>query len=193
MLRGVSSDGGIEYLGKQLGLLRELLPKLSRVGYLASRAVWDGPSGVAVREANQRMGTEVHGAILEVAQEAEYRRAFALMKEQAVDGLVVSDQGENHAHRRIIAHLAAESRLPTVYAHRAQVEVGGLISYGPDFFELHRQAAEQIAKIIKGAKPADLPIRQPTKFELVINLKTAKALGITVPPTLLARADELIE
>jgi len=190
---GVSADGGIEYPGKLLGLLKELLPWLSRVGYLASRAVWDGPSGVAMREAGQRMGTEVRGAILEVAQEAEYRRAFALMKEQVVDGLVVSDQSENFAHRRIIAHLAAESRLPTLSTYRAQVEVGGLISYGPDLVDQHRQGAEQIALIIKGAKPADLPVRQPTKFDLVINLKTAKALGIPVPPTLLARADEVIE
>ena len=129
---GVSTDGGIEFLGKQLGLLRDLLPKLSRVGYLASRAVWDGPSGVAMRAAGQSMGVEVRGAILEVAQEAEYRSAFALMKEQAVDGLVVSDQGENVAHRRVIVHLAAESRLPVVYPYRVQVEVGGLINYGAE-------------------------------------------------------------
>ena len=190
---GVSSDGGVEVVGKQLGLLRDLLPKLSIVGFLASRAVWGGPSGVAMREASQLMGTEVRGAILEIAQEAEYRRAFALMKEQAVDGLVVSDQSENLAHRRIIAHLAAETRLPAVYPYRAQVEAGGLINYGPDITELHRQAAEQISLIVMGATPSDLPVRQPTKFELVINLKTAKALGITVPPTLLARADDLIE
>jgi putative tryptophan/tyrosine transport system substrate-binding protein len=190
---GVSTDGGIEYLGRQLGLLRDLVPKLSRVGYLASRAVWGGPSGIAMREAGQRMGTEVLGAILDVPQEAEYRRAFTLMKEQAVDGLVVSDQGENFAHRRIIAHLADESRLPTVYPFRAQVEVGGLINYGVDLVEVYRQAAEQIAQIVKGAKPADLPIRQATKFEMVINIKTAKALGITIPPMLLARADEVIE
>jgi putative tryptophan/tyrosine transport system substrate-binding protein len=190
---GVSTDGGVEYLGKQLGLLRDLLPKLSRVGFLASRAVWSGPAGVAVREAGQRMGTELLGAILEVAQEAEYRRAFALMKEQAVDGLVVSDQGENYANRRIIAELAAESRLPTVYPYRAQVEAGGLINYGADLADLLRHAAQQIAQIIKGATPSDMPVRQPTKFELVINLKTARALGLTIPPALLARADEVIE
>jgi len=104
-----------------------------------------------------------------------------------------SARRQNFAHRRIIAHLATESRLPTLYTYRAQVEVGGLISYGPNLVDQHRHGAEQIALIIKGAKPADLPIRQPTKFELVINLKTAKALGITVPPTVLARAEEVIE
>jgi ABC-type uncharacterized transport system substrate-binding protein len=139
------------------------------------------------------MGMALFGAILEVAQEAEYRRAFALMREQAVHGVVVSDQSENFAYRRIIAHLAAESQLPTVYPYRAQVEAGGLINYGADLEELRREAAEQIAQIIKGAKPSDMPVRQVTKFELVINLQAAKALGLTVSANLLARADEVIE
>jgi ABC-type uncharacterized transport system substrate-binding protein len=96
-------------------------------------------------------------------------------------------------HRARLAHLAALNRLPTMYTNRPHVEAGGLMCYGPNFSDLWRRAATYVDKILKGAKPADLPVEQPTKFELVINLKTANALGLTVPPSLLARADEVIE
>jgi putative ABC transport system substrate-binding protein len=112
---------------------------------------------------------------------------------QGASALVVADDAVFTTHRARIAALALKSRLPTVCGIRDLVEVGGLMAYGPHYGDLYRRAATQVHKILTGAKPADLPIEQPTRFELVINLKTAKALGLTIPPSVLARADEVIE
>ena len=117
--------------------------------------------------------------------------AFKLSR--GADGMLQIDSPLFVSNRARLAELAAANRLPAIYATRDFVEAGGLMSYGPHFPDLYRRAATYVVKILKGAKPADLPIEQPTKFELVINLKTAKALGLTVPPSLLARADEVIE
>jgi putative ABC transport system substrate-binding protein len=131
--------------------------------------------------------------LLEARNPTEFDGAFAAMgKERAGALLVVSDVIFNN-HRTRLADLAARSRLPAAYGVRESVEAGGLMSYGTSFLDLLRRSAAYVDKILKGAKPADLPVEQPTKFELVINLKTAKALGIEVPPMLLARADEVIE
>jgi putative ABC transport system substrate-binding protein len=193
-ITGVALDAGIEMYGKQLELLKELLQQPSPMGYLASREVWERhPAAAAVREAAQRMGISLLGAILESFQEAEYRRVFAAMKHVGVAGILVSVQAENVTHRKLIVELARDSRLPTLYLYREHVELGGLMSYGPSYVEYMRRAAGQIDQILKGGKPADMPIEQATKLELVINLKTAKALGITVPQSLLTRADEVIE
>jgi putative ABC transport system substrate-binding protein len=192
-ITGVVVDAGIEVYGKQLDLLKELLPQLSSVGYLASRGVWESPYGVAVREAARRMGISLFGAILESFQEAEYRRVFAAMKQEGVAGILVNLQEENVNHRKLIAELARDSRLPTLYGLREHVELGGLMSYGPRTVEYRRRVAAYVDKILKGANPANLPIEQQSKFELVINLKTAKALGLTIPQSLLLRADEVIE
>ena len=192
-ITGVSLTAGLGILGKRLDLLKGLLPKLSKVGFLATRQYWEDAPGVALREAAQRMGIVNVGAVLEVAREPEYRRAFAMMKQEAVDGLVVSDQSENFTHRQIIVELAANGRLPAIYAYRQIAEIGGLMSYGADVAEVFRIAAAQIDQILKGAKPGDLPIQQPTRFEMVLNMKTAKALGLTIPPLVLVQADAVIE
>jgi putative tryptophan/tyrosine transport system substrate-binding protein len=112
---------------------------------------------------------------------------------RAVAGLLILEDPLIYSIHKKIADLAARSRLPTMWVYRDAVEAGGLMSYGPDRRQIYRRAAEYVDKILKGAKPADLPVEQPTKFELIINLKTAKALGLDVPPMLLARADEVIE
>jgi putative ABC transport system substrate-binding protein len=192
-ITGVSYDAGIEILGKQLDLLKELLPQPNSVGYLVSRGIWESPYGVVVREAAQHMGISLHGPILESFQEAEYRRVFAAIKQDRVAGILVSTQGENFTHRRLIVELVRDSRLPALYPHREHVELGGLMSYGPSIAAMFRSTARQIDQILKGGKPNDMPIQQSTRLELVINLNTAKELGIAVPPTLLARADEVIE
>jgi putative ABC transport system substrate-binding protein len=115
------------------------------------------------------------------------------MKQEGVAGILVALHSENVTHRKLIAELAMDSRLPTLYPYRENVELGWLMHYGPSLAEFYRRTARQIDQILKGAKPGDVPIQQASKFELVINLKTAKTLGITVPPTLLARADEVVE
>jgi len=126
-------------------------------------------------------------------QDAEYQRLFASMAQESVDAILVSDNPENFESRRLIVELAEKGRLPTMSAFRELVELGGLMAYASDYRDVYRHAARQTDQIIKGAPPGELPFYQATKFELVIDLKTAKTIGITVPPALLARADEVIE
>jgi len=119
--------------------------------------------------------------------------AFRTAKSERVGALLVAAGAAQGLHRKRVVDLAAKSRLPAMYASSEYVDLGGLMSYGPSFPDLFRRAATYVDKILKGAKPADLPVEQPTKFELVINLKTAKALGLTIPPSVLVRADRVIE
>jgi putative ABC transport system substrate-binding protein len=187
------SEAGEEIWGKRLGLLRELIPTASRVSFLTSQDVAESPAGVAMREAAQQAGISSVGTPLEgTIDDAEYRRVFKVMTQERADALIVSE-GENGTYSRLIIELAEESRLPALFPFRYWAEQGGLIAYGFDGADLYRRAAGYIARILKGAKPSELPIDQATKIELVINLKTAKTLGITVPQILLAAADEVIE
>jgi ABC-type uncharacterized transport system substrate-binding protein len=178
--------------GKRLELLREVIPALRRLAILANVG---NPNAVPemgeVRAAAHTLGLEV--AVVEIRRAEDIVPAFeALIKDRSEALYVVGDPLLT-TNRIRINTLALGARLPTSYASREFVEVGGLMSYGPNFPDLFRRAAEYVDKILRGAKPADLPVEQPTKFDLVINLVAAKALGLTVPPTLLARADEVIE
>ena len=192
---GICTDAGNEILGKRLELLREAVPGISRVGFLASRGVWESPSGIAaLRPAAARMGVSIIGPPLEgTLQESEYRRVFDAMTQGRPDAVIVSDQAENFSHVRLIVELAAESRLPTIYPYREQVEAGGLMAYATDLLNIYRRAAGYVDQILKGAKPGELPIYLAVKFELVVNGKAAKAIGLTIPASLLLRADEVIE
>jgi putative ABC transport system substrate-binding protein len=192
-ITGVSDDAGLEIWGKRLGLMRELIPAASRVGYLVSRKFAGSPTGAALREAAQKAGISIVGPPLETISEAEYRRVFELMTQERADALIVGGQSELHEYSRLIIELAEQSRLPALYPFRYWAEQGGLIVYGIDSADHYRRAAGYIARILQGAKPSELPIDQATKIELVINLKTAKTLGLTVPQILLAGADEVIE
>jgi putative ABC transport system substrate-binding protein len=125
--------------------------------------------------------------------EEEFRRGFAAVRDEHVDALAIADAPVTIANRQLIVSLVEELRLPTIYPFREFVDVGGLMAYSPDLADLWRHAALQVNQILKGAKPSEIPFYQATKFELVINLKIAKALGLTVPPSLLVRADEVIE
>jgi putative ABC transport system substrate-binding protein len=128
-----------------------------------------------------------------MAKRYEFDGAFAAMAKERVGALLVLSDVIFNSHRARLADRAAKSRLPAAYGVRESVEAGGLMSYGPSFVDFYRRSAAYVDKILKGAKPGDLPVEQPTKFELVINLKAAKALGLEVPPLLIAQADELIE
>jgi len=194
-ITGVTVTAGIGTLeGKRIELLVEVMPKLSTVGYLVSRPYWDNPNGAAVREAAKRAGISLKAALLGSAfNEAEYQRVFRSMEQDRADALLVSEEAEHVTNRATIVELAAKGRIPTIYPFREFVEVGGLMAYTVDLADIYRRVANLIDKILRGANPGDIPFYQPTKYELSINLKTAKALGLEMPAMLLARADELIE
>jgi len=192
-ITGVAIAAGLEIIGKRMGLLVEAMPKLSTVGYLASRPFWEDPRGAAVREAAKQAGISLSPVMLSAFFEAEYQRVFRLMEQDRVDAFMVSDEPENSINHATIVELAAKARIPAIYPFRDYVEAGGLMAYSIDLVDISRRLANLIDKILKGANPGDIPFYQPTKFELSINLKTAKALGLEMPAMLLGRADEVIE
>jgi putative tryptophan/tyrosine transport system substrate-binding protein len=189
-ITGLTLSAGPEIDGKRIALLKEILPGAARVAYLGTNEDWEGPSGKIVRAAAQVLGLTV---VLAAHTPTEYADAFNLLGRVSVDALFVSPGLYQIANRRLIVDFARQSRLPDTYAFREAVELGALMSYGADVPDLLRRSAGYVDKILKGTKPADLPIEQPTKFELVINLKTANGLGLNIPESFLARADKLIE
>jgi putative ABC transport system substrate-binding protein len=193
-ITGFSISAGTEIIGKHIALLKEVVPAASRMACLASQWFWESNFAALYREAAERAGIAMVAAVLEPpAGAAEYRRVFATMVRDRVDSLLVVPAPENIAQRSLIAELVAEARLPAIYGDRAHAEAGGLMAYSIDWAALYRGAADYIGRVLRGADPAELPFQQPTRFELVLNLKTAKALGLTFPPSILVRADEVIE
>jgi putative ABC transport system substrate-binding protein len=178
--------------GKWLELLKEIAPGVTRAAVLRDSA---NPSGTGQFGAIQAVAPSLRVELnpLNKRDAGAIERAGAAFARSGNDGLIVTGSGLAQVHRNLIITLAARHKLPTVYFERHFVAGGGLVSYGPDFVDMYRRAAGYVDRILKGEKPADLPVQTPTKYELVINLKTAKALGLTVPPSLLARADEVIE
>jgi len=192
-ITGVSDDVGGDQWAKRLQLLEEAVPQISRLGFLTPRKAWEQWSPL-IREAALRNSVSIVGPPLErPTDEQQYHRVFAALAQEGADGLLVSDEAENTTYRELIVELAAKGRLPTIYPFRQYVEAGGLMSYGVDLTDLGHRIAQLVDQILKGAKPGEIPIFQPTKFELSINLKTAKTLGIELPPLLVARADKVIE
>jgi len=178
--------------GKWLELLKQIAPGVKRAAVIRDPAITAGiGQWGAINAVAPSVGLEVIPMNVRDADDIEH--AVAAFARGANDGLIVTGSGLAVLHRDLIVTLAARHKLPTVYYDRYFVAAGGLISYGPDYLEIYRQAAGYVDRILKGEKPADLPVQAPTKYELVVNLKTAKALGIEIPPTLLARADEVIE
>jgi putative ABC transport system substrate-binding protein len=177
---------------KWLELLKEIAPGVTRAAALRDPAITAGIGQFgAIQGVAPSFGVEV--SPIDVRDAPEIERAVTAFGRQPNSGLIVLSSATAIAHRDLIITLAARHKLPVVYFARYFVTGGGLISYGPDTIDPHRRAAAYVDRILKGEKPADLPVQAPTKYELVINLKTAKALGLTVPPSLLARADEVIE
>ena len=178
--------------GKWLELLKEIAPGATRAAVLRDPAVASGIGQFgAVQIVAPSLGVEV--SPIDLRDAAEIERAIAAFARSPNGGLILTGSARGIVHRDLIVTLAARHRLPAVYPGRFHVTAGGLISYGPDLIDQFRHAAGYVDRILKGEKPADLPVQAPTKYELVINLKTAKALGLDVPHSLLARADEVIE
>jgi putative tryptophan/tyrosine transport system substrate-binding protein len=178
--------------GKRLELLKEAIPKLSRVGVLWNPANQGGPrQWQETQSAARKLRLTLQS--LEVRDPDDVPRAFSTMTQKRPDALVIVTSALTTAYRPIIIEFANRQRIPTMFAVKADVEAGGLISYAPSLSDSFRRAARYVDKVLNGANPGDLPIEDPTKFELVINLKTAKALGLTIPPSVLGRADQVIE
>jgi putative ABC transport system substrate-binding protein len=194
-ITGISTDvGGNDIWGKRLALLLEATPKSLNARFLTLRSSWERVQGEAVRKEARQLGISLEGALLDgTIDEAQIRRVFAAMEQDRVDALMVIDDAGLFPHRQLIVELASKGRIPAIYAHRIFVEPGGLMTYSFDLAEMYHHAAEQIDRIFKGEKPGEIPVFQAGRYELTVNLKTAKALGLEISPTLLARADEVIE
>jgi ABC-type uncharacterized transport system substrate-binding protein len=187
---GLSLDPGADLYSKHLQLLKEVVPTASRVAVIEQAGASPASRRAALDAAARTLGVTLQ--TVEVRGPDDFQRAFAaVVREHA--GAVMKYAGALSGPRRQIGDLAIKNRLPTLSPQREDTEAGVLMSYGASLPDLWRRAATFVDKILKGAKPADLPVEQPTKFELVINLKTAKALGLTIPPAVLARADEVIQ
>jgi putative ABC transport system substrate-binding protein len=190
-ITGVSVDAGLELWEKRLQLFREVVPTISKLAILAVRK---NTEAAVMQETAEKAGIGVVGPFyLNKGTNDEYREVFATVSQSGANALFVDGAAEHITKRQLVGELAAKYRLPAIYPYPVFVEAGGLMSYGTDLVEVLRQAARVIDQILKGANPADIPFYQPTKFELVINLKAAKEIGLTVSEPLLARADEVIE
>ena len=181
-----------DVVGKQLELLREAVPKLTRVGVLWDAADPGGARNFKLMEVTaQALGVQVQR--LEVRGPDEFESAFRAATGARAHAMMILQSNLTNTHLKRIVELAAKSRLATMLGESGLMDAGGLMSYGPNYAHLFRRAATYVDKILKGAKPAYLPVEQPTKFEFVINLKTAKQIGLTIPPNVLARADKVIK
>jgi putative ABC transport system substrate-binding protein len=190
---GISFEATAAQAAKQLELLRELAPSATRIGFFRDpdlRQFFEAYQ-LIVAEARSKLGFEL--VQVDVRKQADLPRAFEMLERSQVDALWLAGQPIVFQNRAMIAEFAIQKRLPAVAGYRQFVDAGGLASFGASLTENHRRGAAYVDKILKGAAPSELPIEQPSKFELIINLKTARALGFTIPPSLLARADQVIE
>jgi putative ABC transport system substrate-binding protein len=188
------SNRASDLSGKQLELLKAAVPQVSRVTVLhnpVTRAAAMPAAQDETREAARALAVELQ--VLEVRQPKDLASAFSKLTVWRAGAVLALSDPVFGSELAQFAKLALQHRLPAMYGRREFVEAGGLLAYGPNFSDIYRRAATYVDRILKGTKPADLPVEQPTKFELVINLKTAKALGLTIPPSVLARADEVIQ
>jgi putative tryptophan/tyrosine transport system substrate-binding protein len=189
---GISVDTGYNFYEKRLELLREMVPRMSKVGFIAMRSTWESFYRAPAEQAGKSLGIAVAGPFLETPlTPAELRRIFSAMSEERVDAVYAT--ADVWRDMPLVIELAEERRLPATYPLGYFAKIGGLMAIDVDPPELARVVADQMGKILKGAKPGDIPIYQAEKFAVTINMKTAQALGLTVSPSLLARADEVIE
>jgi putative ABC transport system substrate-binding protein len=193
-LTGVSLDAGTELWGKRFELLAEAVPRLRNVLFVGPQAALEGGGGKATREAAQRLGiTLLNAPVASPINEQAYRSTFDNIRRDQADGLVFSADVESYAYRVLLVELVKQIGLPAIFVLREQAEAGGLMSYSADLESAIRIVAGQSAEILRGGNPAEMPYAQGTRFDLVINLKTARALSLEIPTTLLARANQVIE
>jgi putative ABC transport system substrate-binding protein len=196
-ITGVDSYARNEIWGKLLQLLKDAVPSVSKVAFLALRGWGVEGSGAGqkqvLQDASQQLQISVVPALIDDSTPSEYQHVFAEIATEQADALIVHARGELLRARQLIVELAEKNHLPAIYPWREYVEAGGLMAYASDFREFGRRLADDVHEILNGADPGDIPIYLPTKYEFVINLKAAKALGLTIPPSLLALADEVIE
>jgi putative tryptophan/tyrosine transport system substrate-binding protein len=193
-ITGVTVNAGDEIWGKRLQILKEAVPSASKIAFLTTQTA--SPSAAAeqtLQEASRRLQISLINMRVEESTPSEIQRVFAETIPNRPDAIIVQSIGDLIAQRQLIVELVEKSRLPAIYPWRDYVDAGGLMAYASDDRELWRRVADDVHEILNGAKPGDIPIYQPSKFELLINLKAAKALGLDIPPTLLDRADEVIE
>src|SRR2546426_5534806 len=177
-LTGITLDAGIEIWGKRLQMLKEAIPSMAKVAFLGMREGWEGSSGQVLREVGGRLGISLDFMLPQEGTASEIGRVFAEMQQQRPDAVLVSGEGDLYAHRKLIAELAQKNRLPAICPYRDYVDAGVLMGYTVDLAELLRRMADDVDKILHGAKPGDIPIYQATRFQLLINLKTAKVLSL---------------
>ena len=192
-ITGVTVFAGPEIFGKRLQILKEAVPSVSRVAFLQMHTTDWLVNEEQLREAGRRLEISIIGMPLQESTPSEYRRVFSEVAQERPDAIIVTSDGTLVPYRQLIVELAEKSRLPAMYSWRDYVEAGGLMAYEVDPSELGRRIADDAHQIFEGAKPGDIPIYQPTKYQLLINLKSAKASGLTIPSSLLAFADEVIE
>jgi putative ABC transport system substrate-binding protein len=173
--------------------LKEAVPSMTNAVFLGMRDGWEGAVGHVLRDAAAKLGISLAFIFPQEGKPAEIERVFDVVAEQRPDAVLVSGEGDLYANRQLIAELAVKKGLPTICPYRDYVEAGALMGYALDLSELFKRMADDVHNILKGAKPGDIPIYQATKFELLINLKTANTFALTLPPALLGRADEVIE
>jgi putative ABC transport system substrate-binding protein len=176
---------------KRLQILKDIFPRTSRVAVLITDVPQVAPQLDQVQRAAKLLGMNI--LTTQVLSRDDFESAQKVLRGWRADSIYVIDSTRNSLNAKLIAEFAARTRLPAIYAESDYARAGGLVTYGANFDELYRRAAHYVDRILKGAKPAELPVEQPTKFELVINMKTAKALGITIPQSILVRADRVIE
>ena len=195
-ITGVSIDPGIEIWGKRLALLKEMAPRLSRPAFVRKATRSERTQLAPLHEVATRLGISLCELILTSSRESSHRRVLEALKsisEEPIDAFVVSSDAETFANRKLIVELAKNAKLPAIFPYPEIVPAGGLMAYGANVADTYRQAAQQIDQLLRGALPSDVPFLHPTKFEVVINLESAKALGLEIPATVLARADKVIE
>lgn len=188
---GFTLDAGPEIFGKRLQLLKQLVPASARVAVLGINTGMEGWGRDTAEAAGRAIGVKM---LFFDPAPTEYAAFFSSIEREHLDALLIAQGAQNYGHRRLIAEFAARSRIPAMYPARDYIaDADGFVSYGPDISEIFRRAAGYVDRILKGANPATMPVERPTKFELIINLKAAKAIGLTVPSSLLVQADQVIE